>query len=149
MLRLLPGERGLLLRDGERTEAYALHHRVEGVSESAEGSELARRIAALTIGSEVEISWEPVRPAKGFEGPGEGAHREASAEGARHEPAVTHAAEAGDQGQPGDHAQPGDHGQPGAVRRWHRRLIVGLEVVVPAAPGQAPTGPAIRSDDLF
>ena len=35
------------------------------------------------------------------------------------------------------------------VRRWHRRLIVGLEVVVQAAPGQAPTGPAIKSDDLF
>jgi hypothetical protein len=155
VLRLLPGERGLLLRDGERTEAYVLHRRVDGVAESAESVELARRIAALTNGSEVEISWEPLHPPKAADAAGDGQHREASVEGVHHDPAALHAADSAEHGQPGDHGpagergQPGDHGPTGAVRRWHHRLIVGLEVVVLAAPGQAPTGPAIKGDDLF
>jgi RNA polymerase sigma factor (sigma-70 family) len=137
VLRLLPGVHGLLLRDGERIEAYVMHHHAEGVPESPESIELARRIAALTNGSEVEITWEPVHMPKGGEGGGEGMHREADADGVHHDPAAQHAAE------------PGEHGTPGAARRWHRRLIVGLEVVVLAAPGQAPAGPAIKNDDLF
>ncbi len=134
VLRVDAGERRLLLRDGDRIEGYVLHRKADGVPDSPESSDIARRLATVTVGSEVEVTWEPMRPPKTGDGATDPARHDAAAEVHRDASAPR--------------AADGERPSPGGMHRWHHRWLVGLEIVTLAPPGQKPSGPIEKTDDL-
>jgi hypothetical protein len=139
VIRLELAEHRLLLRDGERIEGYLMHRRGDGAAETPESIELARRFATLTVGSEVDIGWEPLRPPKSADGGGDNAHRDPTADAAHHEPGHD----------PGHNFADGERPPTaGMVHRWHHRWLVSLDILTLAPPGQKPSGPTEKSDDL-
>jgi hypothetical protein len=137
VIRIEPTEHRLLLRDGDRIEGYVMHRRTDGAIESAEAQDLAHRMSTLTVGSEVDIGWEPLRPIKAGEGGAESAHHDPAGE-------VPHR-------DPGQRTPPTDGERTpatGMAHRWHHRWLVSLDIITLAPPGQKPSGPTDKSDDL-